>query len=445
MSAGAGRLAGRRVRAALVAAALACLGLAPAASAARAAWSRPFQFATPGSFDYAGPQLAFSPTGSALAAFGIGDVDVPGVSQAYLSTRSAGGAVTGPRAIPGAAEILALAYDQRSPELLTGSSPAGLTCCSSVQAVKVGAGGVPQRARTLVGGLTGATDAQLLTLADGQMLAAVATERGVWALQSTSANRFGAAHLLTAAGQMPEALSAAWLGGENTIVAWTAATGPAGAAVARTIDVSGGTRVSAPHRSLAIHTVPSGHRIDELAVARRGAGATAAWIESWYDAAGAFHSQVQAADLSAHPVVRAVSGAGGLASGLSFSADAAGDQVLSWSQCTVQGVCAAQAAVRAAHGAFSAPRTLGPVDPSQAPASAIGPAGQVLVGWIDGGRPFAALAPAPPAAFGSPASLSTTAYALSMTVASGPGGRALAAWSQGTLNPSIVGAAWGAG
>jgi len=83
--------------------------------------------------------------------------------------------------------------------------------------------GAVARPRTLVSGLAGATQGRLLTLKNGAMLAAVATERGVWVVQSARANRFGGQHLLTRGGLMPETLDAAWLGGQNTIVAWTGA------------------------------------------------------------------------------------------------------------------------------------------------------------------------------------------------------------------------------
>jgi hypothetical protein len=38
--------------------------------------------------------------------------------------------------------------------------------------------------------------------------------------------------------------------------------------------------------------------------------------------------------------------------------------------------------------------------------------------------------------------LSSTTFALDLTVGFGPGRQALAAWTQGTLNPSVVGAAY---
>ena len=123
------------------------------------------------------------------------------------------------------------------------------------------------------------------------MLAAVATERGVWVVQSAKANRFGAQHLLTRGGQMPETLDAAWLGGESSIVAWTSANGIAGQAAPRSISYALGSKTGAPHGVKTAVTVPAGHRIDELGVAARGGGATVAWVESWYDKGGAYHSR----------------------------------------------------------------------------------------------------------------------------------------------------------
>ena len=115
---------------------LALLGLALVPAGAQAGWSAPFDLVAPGSLDYLPTQLAVSASGSA-AGYAVQDVDTPGSAQAYLVLRSPGGGVGPPQVIPGAREILALAYSGRGLELLTGSSPAGLDCCSSTQAVAV--------------------------------------------------------------------------------------------------------------------------------------------------------------------------------------------------------------------------------------------------------------------------------------------------------------------
>ena len=412
-------------------------------AAAQAKWGAPFEFAKPGTLDVVAPQLAISGSGAAAAAFGIQDVDTPGVSQGYVSLRSAHAAPGNPIAVPGAQQILAAAYDGGSLELLTGAAPATQTCCSAAQAVKVGAGGQVARARTLVGGLTGATQGHLLTLKNGAMLAAVATERGVWVIQSAKADRFGAQHLLTGGGQMPETLDAAWLGGESTIVAWTAAKGVAGQAAPRSISYALGARTHAPRAVKTAVTVPAGHRIDELAVAARHGGATAVWVESWSEKSGAVHSAVRAMDIVPHAMVRNLSPANRLASGLSFAGDVAGDQALAWQSCTAQGACQTQVDGRGAHGSFGAARTLGAIDASQEPAIAVGPSGQALVGWVRGGHPVAAAASGAGRRFGGPVTLSATTFALDLTVGVGARGAGLAAWTQGTLNPSVVGAANG--
>jgi hypothetical protein len=72
---------------------------------------------------------------------------------------------------------------------------------------------------------------------------------------------------------------------------------------------------------------------------------------------------------------------------------------------------------------------------------AVGAHGQVLVGWVRGGVPLAATASSPDGRFGGPATLSSTTFALDLTVGYGSRGQALVAWTQGTLNPSVVGAA----
>ena len=424
----------RALVAGLAGAGLVAGAVAPAAAQAR--WGRPFDLAAPQTLDVLAPQLAISNSGAAAAAVGLQDVDVPSSSAGYLSLRAGDGAVAGPTAIAAARQILDLAYDGRTLELLTGAAGAGETCCDSVQAVAVGAGGVPGPPRPLVAGLAGATLGRLITLADAQMLAAVATERGVWVAQSSRGDRFGSQHLLTGPGQMPETVAAVPLGGGASLVAWTAARAGADP---RSVSGATGTRRRPPHRARTLVTVARGHRIDEIGVARRGGQATLAWIASWYDRRGAYHSVVNAVDLTPHAQPRTLSPANRLASGLAFAGDPAGDQVTAWESCTVDDACTADAAVRRRGGDFGPARALGGVDAAQAPAVAVGPAGQAVVAWIRGGDPMAASQAAPGRGFGSPVVLSRAGYALDINVAVGRGRQALAAWSQGTLNPSVVG------
>ncbi len=427
------RAAWRGLAVAVAIAAVAAVAVLPAAAQAR--WSRPFDLAAPQTLDVLPPQLALSGDGSAAAAFGLEDVDVPGSSEGFVTLRASGGAVSGPYAVAPARQILDVAYDGRSLELLTGSSPDGQTCCSAAQAIQIGAGGVPNPPRTLVGGLAGATLGRLVILADGQMLAAVGTEQGVWVVQSSRGNRFGGQHRLTGAGQMPQTLAATPLGAGASLVAWTAARAGGGP---RTVQGAAGTRRSAPHRARTLVTVPAGHRIDEIGLARKGGQATVAWIESWYDARGRYHSVVEAADLAPKASTRALSPTNRLASGLQFAGDAAGDQVAAWDSCTTDAACTADAAVRRRGGTFSPARSFGATDAAQAPALSVGPGGQAVIGWIRGGNPMAATQAAAGRGFGTAATLSRTGYALDIAVAAARGRQALAAWSQGTLNPSVV-------
>ncbi len=411
------------------------------APAAQAGWGRPFELVKPAATDLLPTQLAFSGSGGATAAFATEDVDTTGSSQAYLVSRSAAGRVGAVRRLTGASQVLALAYTRGSLELLTGSSSKRLDCCSSAQVVRVGAGGSVRRRQTVVGGLTGATLGQLVELADGRMLATVASEGGVWAAQSGKTGRFAARRRLTAASQSPEALTATWLGGESSLLAWTAASGPAGTADPRSIYYAQGSKAGGPRHSHTLLRALAGHRIDALAVARRGSGATAAWIESYYDRHANYHSQVKAADVAAKPQVRTLS-AGGQASGLSYAGNTAGAQGAAWSSCAGSGACTVHAATRGANGRFGRTVSLGAIDPSQSPALAVGPNGEVIVGWVRDGHPVAAVGAASSGRFGRARVLSASTFALDLTVAFGPRRDALVAWTQGTLNPSVVAAAY---
>jgi hypothetical protein len=414
--------------------------LAAAVPALAAGWGRPFQFQKPGTLDALAPQLAFAGGGAAAAAFGTLQVDVPGSAQAQYATRTAGGRVGSVRDVPGARRVLALTYDGPQLELLAGTSGKGQDCCSAVEAIRVGSGGAPQRPHRLVGGLAGFTQGSLVTLAGGRMLAAIATERGVWVSQSANSDQFGAQHRISSNGQVPVSMDAAWLGKDNSVVGWTAGSGNVtGATTPRQILVAEGSGAGAPKGAHVVITVPSGHRVDQLSVARSANGATLAWVESWYDGRGTYHSRVEVADVGSHPSVRTLSPDGRIASGLTLVSDPAGDQGATWESCTTAGSCTVQGAGRPAGGSFSGTRTLGSIDPTQQPSLAISPGGQLIVGWEQGGHPLASVG------FGKPQVLSSTTYAYAVAVAYGPKRVALVTWDQGTLNPSVVAAAYAAG
>lgn len=371
--------------------------------------------------------------------FATDNVDTPGSSQGYLVVRAADGAISPTWPLPATGQILAVGYDGSGIELLIGPTSGGLDCCSSAQAVKFTVGGSLQRPQTLVGGLTGATLGRLVVLGDARMLAAIATEQGVWALQSNRAGAFGGKRRLTSSSQAPESLSATWLGGENSLVAWTAASGLPGSAGPRGIFYGEGSKKGGPQAAHVLLTIGAGHQIDELGVARRGSGATAAWVESWYDAHG-YHSQVREADFGSHPAIGSLSAANGQASGISVAANAAGAQAVAWETCTGAGTCSVHVDTRGPKGRFGFPVALGAIDATQTPSVAVGPGGQVVVGWVRNGNPVAAVGSAAGGRFGPVQVLSSTVYALDLTVAFGPRRDALAAWTQGTLNPSVVAA-----
>lgn len=188
-------------------------------------------------------------------------------------------------------------------------------------------------------------------------------------------------------------------------------------------------------------TVPRGHRIDEIGVARRGGQATVAWVESWFDRRGAYHSVARAQDIAPHAQPRTLSEPNRLASGLTFAGDAAGDQAVSWESCTLNDACRTDAAFRGRQGVFGRTQALGPTDADQAPALAVGSDGRAIIAWIRRGDPVAAVQPGPGRRFGRPGVLSRAGYALNITLAAGRRS-AVAAWSQGTLHPSVVGAAF---
>ena len=287
-----------RARARIALAVLALVGSAAAPAAAQAGWSAPFDLVAPGTLDFLPTQLAMSGHGSA-AGYAVQDVDTPGSAQAYLVLRSRAGQVTAPQAIAGAREILALAYTSRGLELLTGASPSGLDCCSSAQAMAVTGAGRVRSTQTLVSGLTGDALGSLVPLARGEMLAVVATEGGLWTQQSGPGGRFSGRHRLTGTALSPQSMSATSLGGVSSLVAWTAASGPAGFADPRTIFYAQGSKRGSPRHTQTLLRIPAGHRIDELGVAQRATGATAAWIESYYDRHARYHVAVRATDFAA--------------------------------------------------------------------------------------------------------------------------------------------------
>ena len=420
---------------------------APAASAATVGWGRPVRLVAPFSLDLIPPQAAFSTTGAAALGFGVQDVDNPGSSAAFAASGAGATRLGPPRRVRGAQRTLALAYQGTKLVTLVGSSPRGLACCSAVSAATAGAGGGFGALRKLLTGQVGLAVARLVSL-PGRLLAAIATERGVWVSQSGGDGRFGPTRRLTGSDVLAEALDATTLVGNQSVVAWAATNGDPrvpGASTppgARSILIARGSVQQAPRAPRAVITVPADHWIDELALAANGSTPTVVWIESWYDAAGRYQSQVQVADVGATVRPITVSLPGELASGIAFSADAKGDQLLAWKGCALAGTCVLRAALRPAGSAFGSPQLLGSADASQAPAAAVGPSGQPLVTWIQNGHVLGAAGRSGARRLDSPKVVSSTGFAADLSLTFSASGQALATWTQGTLAQSVIGAVY---
>jgi hypothetical protein len=295
----------------------------------------------------------------------------------------------------------------------------------------------------VIGGLAGATEGRLVPFA-GRMLAAVATERGVWVAQSDTHGRFGGTHKLTGAGATAGAVDAVAAPQNDTVTAW-ADTGTGASPATNAIAVARGSAKSVPRSSRRIISVPAGHSIDELALApapARSGGATVTWVESWSDAADNFHSVVMAADLTRSPRRTQLSSGTELAAGLGFTGDTGGDQAVAWKSCDSAGACAVRASLRPARGRFGSVQRLPAIDASETPAVAVSPTGEALLGWVQSGHVRAADASRSARRFGAAHTVSATNYASDLQVAFGPASTALATWIQGTLGQAVMGAVY---
>jgi hypothetical protein len=412
--------------------------LAPAADAG---WSRVARLDGPQSRDILPALIGFSPQGQAAIAFGVQNEDDPAVSSAFVALRPASGRFHRARRIPRAREPLAVGFQAQRLALLTGNAPRRRACCGSVEVILSRAGRTFGSRATLVRGLTGDTEGRLATLAGGQLLAAVATQRGVWVAQSNVAGRFGPEHRLSSTGA-PQTLGAVALAGGGSVVAWSTAVG-AGEVDPRRIEVAVGSPTAAPTAPRVVVTVPSGHSVDELALAAGAGEPTVAWIESWVDGHGGYHSRVETATVRRGARGRAVSPAGELASQLSFVANEQGRQLLAWQGCERSGACVARVASRRRSSAgFGRAERLGVADSAEAPAAALAPDGGALVGWISGGNVLVRARGPSGARFGRVRTISGSGLDADIAIAFGPGRGALAAWTQGTLAPSVFASAY---
>ena len=427
----------RLARAAALAVSIAALVLL-AAAPAEAGWNRPQRLAGPYSLDVQPAQLAFSSSGQAAIAFGVQNEDHPSTSQAYEMSRAPSGRTVKARPVASSREALALTYNGKDLSLLTGAASGTQLCCSAARLVKVQKGKPGQRVITTK--LVGSAVGHLLPLPKGRLLSAIATTEGVWVELASPKGKPAPARMLTPKPAVPQTLSATALQGNRTLVGWTAAAAQPATAPPPGIVVAEGAATRAPHGPHVALRVAAGHQIDELALGRGRSGPTAAWVESFYDAAGLLHSQVSVADLTRSPRAKTFAIEGQLASGVSLAANSAGAQLLAWKVCDVSGSCSVEAVTRDSGKRFGSPVRLGPADASQLPIAAISPRGLGLVGWIDRGHVIASARGAGARRFASAREVSATNFAADLTLGFGPSNTALAVWTQGTLAQSVMGA-----
>ena len=432
-----------RGRAALGAALLGLLlGLPAGASAA--GWGPAFRLAGPFAADAEPAQLALLPSGEIAAGFSIFQEDSPEISQAWLAVRGGGRpAPPAVRRVPAAGQVLGLAFDGTVPAVLAGVAASGQPCCAGVELTELSGRRFAAR-HAMLGGLTGATAGSLEPLPSGGLLAAAATDRGVWVAQSRQGPRLGTARRLGSGPGVPWVLATGEALGGQTSVGWLAAPDGSGQSGPGAVLIAGGSPLRLPGSPQAVFSAAEGHEIDELALAPLGSVTTAAWILSWFDAAGAYHAEPMVADLGR--VVRPASfvpPAGETSSALTMAGGPVGDQVLGFRDCDGVGDCWVEAGFRAPGAGFGAPVRLGTIDPGQEPAAVVTGNGTAVVAWIHDGQPFAVTRSAGARGFGAPHRLSSTGYAADLTLAAGARGRAVAAWTQGTLNTSVVAAELG--
>jgi hypothetical protein len=416
------------------------LALAPGLAGA-SGWSRPAEVFPPTSLEIMGTQVASSPAGAAAVAFDQVNVDAQATAGAFVALAAPGGGFGPAQAVPGAQEVLALAYVGSTLELLTASAPAGQSCCTTVQVVRRGARSGFGRPQTLVDDAGGGTSGRLVALSDGRMLAVIAAPERLWASEARGAGSFGTPRGLTAAGSAPAALAATATADGGSAIVWTqGAGGNIFGASAR-----GG---ATPSRRRTLLTAPAAHAVDGVQLAAGPAGLNLAWTESWNDAAGDYHSEVMAAELAAlgRPLrPRVLSAPAAVASALLLAGDTDGGEVAAWEDCTFTlQPCSVQTRVRPAtpirtrHKKRRAAPWFGPVsnpgevDAGESPVLAMASDGGALLGWITGGRAVVAGLASGAPHFGSAGAPLSGTLADDLALGIGPGGDAVAAWTQGS-------------
>jgi hypothetical protein len=369
-------------------------------------------------------------------AFGLYNIDFPDRSFGLVATRSPKGKLSRARPVPGSQEVLALAYDGHALQLLTATSARGVACCSTARALTLTTGRWGHQ-RTLLSDLNGAALGSLVALPKSHMLAAIASGAATWVAQAQAVGRFRPPHQLTSASFSPQTVAGAALSKGRSAVAWTETAASFANVPASGVYLATGTSKHPPRFGRLALSVPSGHGIDELALAGGTAGPTAGWTESWFDRFGTYRAEVAVADLSGRVRARTFYVTGQLASGVTLAADAKGDQVLAWKTCDPVGGCSVRAVSRAASHRFGSPRRLGGIDTGEDPAAAVAPNGEALVGWVNGGHVLVADRRTAGGRFGGALTLSRSTGASSLALAFGPSGQALVAWVQGVVTPSV--------
>ena len=405
-----------------------------------AGWGRPFALARPVAADLADPLVAFDARGSAAISYDAFDEDDPALASAYALAQAASGGGLGPaRRLPAVQQVLGLAFAGATPELLTGSSPPGLACCSSAEVEQLSAGGaVVARSRPL-DGLAGASEGQLLELPGGR-LAIVADQRGVWVMRAAGRGRYSAPSRLAGVATDIGAVAGTALSGPAGAVSWSA-TAPGSSASGPRIYLASASARTAPGRPRVAIALPGADSVDGLSIGSRGRVPTLAWVASWFDSRDGYHSRVFVADaVGRRPAAVALSPPGAQASSVSLAADRDGAQVITWRECATASVCTAQAALRPAGGRWGPVRTLGSLDATDAPVTAESSAGAALVGWVSHGRVLAAEAAAGARTFDRARRLSGAGTASNPALAFAPDGDALAVWTQGLATETAVAA-----
>ena len=263
------------------------------------------------------------------------------------------------RPVASSREALDLAYNGKDLSLLTGAASGTQLCCSTARLVKVQKGKPGQRVITTK--LVGSAVGHLLPLPKGRLLSAIATTEGVWVELASPKGKPAPARMLTPKPRGAADAVGDVAQGQPDARRLDRRSGAAGDRRPRLGSWSPRARPTrAPHGPHVALRVAAGHQIDELALGRGRSGATAAWVESFYDAAGLLHSQVSVADLTRSPRAKTFAIAGQLASGVSLASNAAGAQLLAWKVCDVSGSCSVEAVTRDSGKRFGIARAARP-------------------------------------------------------------------------------------